>query len=182
MKLKLSVLLIFILFAPQAFASVMLEREFTCPLDGHTFKRKMPTGATFGGMMLDLRRYGSVPVPPIVPACPNDGFLLYEDSFTEEELTILRAFVLSEEYQAMRETEVNYWLIAKCMEKLNATPSDMAVTFLQASWEAITKQQYARYAKAALAAWEALSEQEGVKEETKMTALMLIGEFRAFCH
>lgn len=179
MKKFLYLLPCLLLCSPAALALTFSESEFICPLDGHAFKQRVPMSGTSFGSMLDMQRYGPIQSPWEQPQCPRDGFVLCKyrnEELTEEEIAILRPFVLSPEYQAMRRTETPYWLIARCMEKLGMSLADRAWVLLEASWEANGSDRYPRYAREALTAQEALLAKGGQGKEAAETTRLLIGE------
>ncbi len=176
MKFILGALLCLLLLPSTVFASYLLESKFTCPIGEHTFKQLSPVSGTSFGSMLDYQQSGPITSPWMLPECPQDGFVLYKDTFTEKEIETLRPFVLSPEYQSMREIDTSYWLIAKCMKKLGVPRADRADTLLCATWQAKSEQQYRDYALETLAALEELLAKGGLDKERIETVRLLIGE------
>jgi hypothetical protein len=170
-----SLLLLCCLMATPVFASTTAEREFTCPLDGKPFKAVIAMSGTSFGLMLDMEPYGPIITPWPVAECPEDGMLLYKD-FTEQDITVLRPYVLSPEYQDMRKNkETPYRRMAALEEKLGVPRSMLWRTLLQATWEA-RGEQYPRYAREAAAAIEEFLAVEKDDAEEITTAKMVYGE------
>ncbi len=170
-----SLLLLFCLIAMPAFASTTAEREFTCPLDGKSFKAVIALSGTSFGIMLDMAPYGPIITPWPVAECPEDGLLLYKD-FTEQDIAVLRPYVQSAEYQNMRKNkETPYRRMAALEEKLGVPRSMLWRTLLQATWEA-RGEQYPRYARETAAAIEEFLTVEKEDAEEITTAKMVYGE------
>lgn len=129
----LFVLIIFI--RGLAAAAAVNEIEVTCPLDGTKFKSPVNlTGARIG-MRLDLRPIGFMDVPPRIPVCPNNHFVVYKKEFTDAEKERLRKLVLSPEYQDLAKDNSSYFLLARIFEYMGETDWIIANVYLQASWQ-----------------------------------------------
>jgi hypothetical protein len=123
----------------------------TCPYDGTQFTARMQASGTTVGTLLDFRPVGEVVAPWPLAVCPTNGFVFFKEKLTEAELAKLRPFVLSAEYQAMRE-ETPYYRAAWLMERAGARHADVTWTLLQATWEAYRlPDRYPRYVEAVLA-------------------------------
>src|SRR5262245_42254341 len=138
-----------------ATALTFIEREVACPVGGETFKAHLPASETQFRQQLDLKQTGEIASPWPLARCPGNGFVIYKESFSGEEIARIAAYVASAEYQAMRATETNYFLAAALRSRFGDPPATIAMTLLQATWEAQSdEQQYRRYATLALAAFE----------------------------
>lgn len=126
------------------------EVDLVCPIGGERFKQTLVGSGSSFGMYLDTRPWGPTVSPWPIPKCPENGFVMFSDSFTPEQLQKLEIFVRSEEYQKLARIETNYALAAFLMSKLGTDKSWIAYTFVQASWEAKTSSQFNRYIESAL--------------------------------
>lgn len=116
-----------------------------CPIDGTKFQiKKIKNHAQFA-TMLDGQGYGILISPEPVAKCPNDGFILYKNEFTEEELQALKQFTASQEYQLMSKHETDYWLAAKLQQKLSAAEEEILSSMQRSTWEAYNLLDYEKY-------------------------------------
>ena len=153
-------------------ATTLASRSVICPIGGESFQALRLLSFLSVGMYLDhsssgmelLRQkaYARPPeklprtiagVPPPLPRCPGNGFVMYKEKFTQNELIRLKAFVETKQYRALYPRHSDYFVAAKLMEHVNADPREIAGTLLQATWEAKDDKQYADYACAALRAY-----------------------------
>ena len=96
-KIFLLFLFINLLFFTNNFANAVEEPiEVECPLGGGNAKGWKILGSAIYGVLLDGRQYGAHvgPLPP--PECPDNGFLVYKESFSENELIQLRKYIFSQ--------------------------------------------------------------------------------------
>jgi hypothetical protein len=139
-----------------ASATTVFEQEFTCPVGGEKFKDFAIGSYTSWGQRPDGRSYGTLPVHPVVE-CPGNGFLLFDDAFSPEEIARLEPLVAGAEYQAMRSVETPHFRVWWLMEQLGRDPYDRAGALLRASWESDDDPgRKARYQAAFVAAATAL--------------------------
>ena len=115
-------------------ATTFVEQEFVCPIGGETFTAQSVASSSSFGARPDGRTYGTLPVYPIVE-CPENGFLLFQNDFTPEELEILGEAVASAEYQAMREVETPYYRAWWLQKAIGEDKFELANTLLVATWE-----------------------------------------------
>jgi hypothetical protein len=131
-------------------------QDYTCPLDGQTFTQGLPTSGPPVGSMLDLKPYGPVLAPAVLPVCPGSRLPLYKREFAEAEVRRLRHLTTTASWLAIRDTETDYFRTARLRQWLGDDPVDVAFAYLYATWEVDeTPERYARYAQEALAAVEA---------------------------
>lgn len=137
--------------AAPAAAMTFMKVEHVCPIGGERFSaQEMGSGTAFGHF-LDGRLHGAIQSPWPLVSCPGNGFVIYKDDFSAEEIKRLSAVVASDEYQRMRGTETSYWLLAHLFEAVGAPARDRAGVLQSATWQA-SPAQYPRYVQAASAA------------------------------
>lgn len=158
-------------------AMTFSEVEVTCPLGGEIFSATLARSGTKFGTFLDFRPYGPIASPTPLAKCPSNGFVVYKQKFTDDELRRLESYVVSEEYQTLQKKHTNYYLAANLQSHLKETSKQqLARTLLQATWEAESREQYLRYANEALVAFkQALNEKYSRKNEW-LTDHLIAGE------
>lgn len=111
-----------------------------CPLCGASFPGPAPYKGVAWGYRLDLRMYGQIKDPPDAPICPKCRFVIYKSTYDESELSRLRPYVSSAEYQAIPPRNTSYYYLAflreRGMVKMKNGDYDIAHAYLQASWQA----------------------------------------------
>jgi hypothetical protein len=130
---------------------------YVCPLCGTSFPGAAPYKGVAWGYRLDLRMYGQIKDPPDAPLCPKCRFVIYKSTYDESELSRLRPYVSSAEYQGIAQRNTSYYYLAflreKGMVKMKNGDYDIAHAYLQASWQAEDvgdKELQARYLERAL--------------------------------
>ncbi len=115
-------------------ATTVYPETFTCPIGGEVFQDHVVGSYSSFGQRPDGRAYGTLPIYPVTE-CPGNGFILFDEQFTAEEIAILTPLVESDAYQAMRQSETaqfrSWWLMRAVRRDTNRLASAM----LQASWE-----------------------------------------------
>lgn len=144
-RISFSLLALLLLVAP-AHGRKISDETYVCPLTGTTFVAQADDSGTQICVRLDLKKVGFLSSPPLVPICPDDGFVLYKPHFSETELSILRPWVESPEFRQLASEETPYFRIARTQEKLSAPSGDVALSYVIATWEAADGEQYRRYA------------------------------------
>jgi len=155
--------MLLLLQVPAVLAHTQEEVDLVCPLDGEKFKQVLSMSGTRYGQMLDLKPFGPTVAPWPLPVCPTSGFVVYRHDFQPDEIERFRTFVATPEYAAAR-TETPYFRVAKLQTFLGEDRSAVALSLLQATWEAESPDQYARYARDALELYRGVlsnSKQEG---------------------
>lgn len=125
-----------VLSAQTAMATTSYQMEVTCPIDGHQFTATLMGSYFQSGMRLDFKPIGSSVTPYPYPVCPGNGFVMYQDSFSDGELNTIKAIVLSDEYRHLRANNTDYFMVAYVKQRLGASPYELGSTYLRASWEA----------------------------------------------
>jgi hypothetical protein len=157
-------------------ASVIRATDMICPIDGEKFEAYLSHSHTIAGRYLDLKPYGAVAAPQPVAKCPTSGFLVWKESFTEDELASLRDFLKTDTWNKLKERHTDYYLIAKLQEHVGYSQSDVKFTLLQATWEAKSKHQYRFYAAEALKAYEAALKEEYSEPAGRLSHQFIAGE------
>ena len=166
-------------WAAPAAAMTFMKAEHVCPIGGERFSaQEMGSGTAFGHF-LDGRLHGAIQSPWPLVSCPGNGFVIYKDDYSADEIKRLTAVVESDEYQRMRGTETSYWLLARLFEAVDAPLKDRAGVLQSATWQA-SPEQYTRYVQAASAA---VAQQcpdaraAAERDESWLYCQMLLGEW-----
>ena len=124
--------------------------ERVCPLTG----KKFSGGSTWRARVAftsTLKPIGVTGAPPELPVCPDDGFIVFKETFTAAELERLRPWVGSDEFRALTASESTYYRYAETLRRLGQPSDQIAWRLVQATWQVDRdREKYARYAAAAL--------------------------------
>jgi hypothetical protein len=159
-----------------AHASVIRATEMVCPIDGEKFEAYLSYSHTISGRYLDLKPYAAVAAPQPVAKCPTSGFLVWKETFSEEELASLRDFLKTDTWHKLKDRHTDYYLIAKLQEHVGYSLSNVRFTLLQATWEAKSKLQYRLYATEALNAYNTALTEQYTDPERRLTDQFVAGE------
>lgn len=157
-------------------AMTLAEVDVVCPLDGEHFKTVEAISGTQFGLFLDLKPFGAIAAPWPIAKCPSNGFVIFQRKFSEAEISLLKPYVLSAEYQSLAAMNTNYYLAAQLQRKLNAPIGAIANTLLRATWEARPGEQYEQYAAEALDTYKLLLDQPSVDPKRWATDQLVAGE------
>jgi len=124
-----------ILGTSTAEAAATKEFEIICPLDGTKFMTPGNTTGPILGLYLDLKPVGFMDIPPRLPVCPSNHFVVYKKSFTDAEKENLRKLVLGQEYQSLAKDNTSYFLLAKIYEYTGKSEWMIANAYLRAAWQ-----------------------------------------------
>lgn len=154
--------------ATSASALTYDEDEFTCPIGGEVFTSIVVGSSSQFGVRLDLKPQGALLAPLPVPVCPGNGFVMYKEVFSSEELAKLAPIVESEAYQAARKQNTDYYMMAYLLERLDPDALQLAHIYLKASWEAEEKlpDRMARYHELALTKFKAYLKTQPSQDES----------------
>jgi hypothetical protein len=125
-----------VLVAQTAKAATTYQVKLTCPIDGQPFTATLISSYFQSGMRLDFKPIGAVVTPHPYPVCPGNGFVMYQDSFSDYELNAIRAIVLAAEYRLLRAENTDHFMVAYVKQRLGANQYELGHTYLRASWEA----------------------------------------------
>ena len=124
-----------ILLLPAAAAALTtVEEDFVCPLDGTTSQRTVVMSHTVFDTRLDFRPVGALMSPPPIAVCQSNGFVLYQEGFNDAELAELRAIVASDEYQALRAENGDWFMAGYLAERMGMAPAETHWMYLYAAW------------------------------------------------
>jgi hypothetical protein len=113
------------------------DREVTCPIGGQKFTTRAVGIYRQNGMRLDSKPLGSLMAPMPFPVCPDNGFVVYKNEFSEAELAELKPIVSSDAYKQARQEHTDHYMAAFMLERLGSSDRhQIASLYLQASWEA----------------------------------------------
>ncbi len=115
-------------------ATTFTKDKFVCPIGGEKFTADVVMSYTSFGQRPDGKRYSTLPNYPIIE-CPKNGFLLFDENFTDEELDALRVAVQSDEYQRMRTTDTPHFRAYWLKEKAGRGALEKISSIIQAGWE-----------------------------------------------
>lgn len=116
-----------------AYESVMQER--VCPICGNTYDSEYVLSLSQYGMRLDLKPLGFTKAPLPLAECPKCHFIQYTDSLSDQEISDLKTYVESDEYQSLAKDNSSYYLLAKIFEHEGRDAKTLAHVYLQASWQ-----------------------------------------------
>lgn len=141
-----------LLVAGSASATRFVRQEFTCPIGGEVFEASVLASTTTWGERPDGKPYGMLNGFPVVE-CPGNGFSIFKEEFTPEEIAILTPLIGSPSFQAMRESETPHYRVGWLMRTLGRPPAELANALLVASWESDGQpERKARYQREFVAA------------------------------
>ena len=152
MKFLLTLFLISV--STSSSALLYKEEAFKCPIGGEEFITNIPRSSHHVGARTDYKPFGMLEAPWPHPVCPENGFVMYDDKFSVKEIKVIKPYIFSLEYQGYRLSETRHFLLAKIFEYQQRPISEIADTYLKASWEAEGGPNYNRYLKLALGAFE----------------------------
>jgi hypothetical protein len=115
------------------------ETEVTCPIDGKRFTAKVVQSYSIFGRRLDMKPTGALVAPTPLPVCPENGFVIFKKTFSDDEMEKLKSIVLTDEYRNLRRENTDYFMAAYLMERMGETGLRLGSFYLQASWEAEQK-------------------------------------------
>ncbi|MFD2263798.1 hypothetical protein ACFSM5_12930 [Lacibacterium aquatile] len=131
-RLKLLALLAALSALP-ASATMLYRDKLTCPYDGTQFVETWATIMPYDGYM-----HGE-PFPGLfwrTAVCPTNGFPIFKDSFSDEELERLRPAIFSPEFQTMRKADAYSYKVLWLAERLGTVDRAKKIDYLfKAIWE-----------------------------------------------
>jgi hypothetical protein len=130
------------------------------------------------GMRLDFKPIGALITPYPYPVCPGNGFVMYQDVFSEIEINAIRPIVLSDEYRLLRAQNTDYFMVAYVKQRTGADSYEVGSAYLRASWEAerVAPDLVGRYRELALQAFDTFLRIKPARTESWWTAAVLAAE------
>lgn len=136
MKLvKYVVLMISLSLGQAALALTFATNDYTCPIGGEKFEATVTASGTSFGTYTNLKPYGPIDAPWVLPQCPSNKFVMFKHEFTPEEIAVFTKIVESDDYKAIPDGSSEYYYLAKLFEGSDASHEDIAWAYLKASWE-----------------------------------------------
>lgn len=173
---KLCIALWCVLLPSMSFAMTMKEEQVVCPIGGESFTVSLPASGTAFNNGLDFMPLGAIVSPWPLAKCPSNGFVMFQEVFTPEELKRLTSYVNTPEYQALQKTHTNYYLVAKLAQAKGDSEVEVSDLMLQATWEAKTPEQYKDYASQAHAAFTKIGQSQDPQSDAWVTTQYILGE------
>jgi hypothetical protein len=115
-------------------ATTVVPQKFVCPVGGEKFIANVIASMTSWGQRPDGRRYGTTPIVPLTE-CPGNGFVYFDEKFSESDAQKLEPLVNGPDYQALRKSDRQHFRAWWLMDRLGRDPLDTAWMLLVASWE-----------------------------------------------
>lgn len=123
-----------LLLPATAGALTFSEEEFVCPIDNSISQRIVVNSYTVFDTRLDFRPVGAPMSPPPIAVCRSNGFVLYQEGFTEDQLVQLRAIVASDEYKTLRAENGDWFMAGYLAERMGMAPAETHWMYLYAAW------------------------------------------------
>ena len=117
-------------------AGTPIDVEKTCPIGGETFVRAGTSSCYVSGKIrFDLKRKTSCDWVKWPVICPGNGFPIYKDDFSPEEVKRLGAIVEREDFQKARIGNVPSFMLYHLKKALGENDGDLADSLLPAIWD-----------------------------------------------
>ena len=175
MKMFVGMLILSVFGITFSLKAVEQPIEVECPLGGSNAKGWVILGSYHSGVGLDGKQYGAHVQPNPPPECPDNGFLVYKENFSESELTELRKYIFSEEYQSMwKNTAPAFYRLAKIYEYMGASITDHYYHYVIATWEFDHPPFGKKYSFYALEAIEALKKTIGIMRSNLLSETQFV--------
>ena len=167
-----------VLTVQTAIATTSYQIALTCPIDGQPFTATLMGSYFQSNIRLDFKPIGSLVAPYPYPVCPGNGFVMYQDTFSDDELSEIKAIVLNDEYRQLRPQNTDYFMVAYVKQRLGASHYELGNTYLRASWEAerVKPDLVDRYRALALQAFDTSMHGKRTHNEEWWTAAVLATE------
>ena len=113
-----------------------IDVEEICPIGGEKFVRTGTRGCYVSGKMrFDLKKSTSCDFVKWPVICPGNGFPIYKDDFSPEEVKRLGAIVEREDFQKARIGNVPSFMLYHLMKALGENDGGLADSLLPAIWD-----------------------------------------------
>ena len=110
--------------------------EVNCPLCNNTVSYWMQLSYSIFTYGLDLKPIGAARIPEPIPRCNDCGFVFIEDYLTNEEIQILKTYVIDQNILSGKENLPNYYYLAYLLELLdNWNYNEITYFYVASVWE-----------------------------------------------
>jgi hypothetical protein len=155
----------------------LTEIELVCPIGNESFTTNAVLSQDRQGQMLDFKPYGDVIAPTMLAVCPSNGLVMYQESFSPQDLEQLALLIESDKYQAARRKHTTYHLLARTFEHMGRDPLQTAFMHLQATWEVDTNRRwYLEYSGYAIEAFNKFIESTSPQFRPFVTGHLVLAE------
>jgi len=158
-----------------AHALTYAEATITCPLDGKTFSYTAMGSGTQFGQRLDLKPIGPIDATPPLPKCPEDHFIVYEETLSDADLKTVKALVATPAYRALAKDGPTYAALARIFEAVGQPDEVIGFAWLRASWQAEGTPANGQYLHAARTRYAAVLGGE-LPPERRFQVGLIVGE------
>ncbi|MBK6897076.1 MAG: hypothetical protein IPH06_10845 [Alphaproteobacteria bacterium] len=125
--------------------------EYKCPVGGETFQALTLGVHSTYGMYLDLKPISYMDMSTPVPVCPSNGFVIFKENFSKEELDKIKIIIKSETYKKIfKEKNASNYLYYNLAKEIKDPDIDLWWVLLKATWEADScgnRELYKKYAQ-----------------------------------
>jgi hypothetical protein len=173
---KVFLFVVMFIFSGVSHGLTFREREFICPIGGEKFSMQMAASGTSFGTGLDLKPYGAIVAPWPLAKCPKNGLVLFKQ-FSKADVAVLAPFIDTQEYQKLQKTQTHYYVAAQLAKRIGLSRQEVSSLLLQATWEAETSEQYAKYAMEASIVYNEILGELSPGQEQWLRTQLLLGEF-----
>jgi hypothetical protein len=132
---RLALVIIFLSLAINVYSSIFTEKEYICPICSNKFICTSQESYSIFGRYLDLKPFGAAIIPNPIPKCNICNFVFDENYFSENEILLLKSYILSDLIKNQVYQYTNYYYLAKEMEFVGRNISDIAWMYVCGFWE-----------------------------------------------
>jgi hypothetical protein len=105
------------------------------PARATTYFEAMEIGSSSSwGQRPDGRSYGTLPVWPLL-VCPKNGFVIFSDEFSSDEIALLTRAIEEPDYKAMAASDNAHYRAAWLARKIGRAKAFEAALLMQAGWD-----------------------------------------------
>lgn len=141
---------------PPVAATTYVEVKMVCPIGKEKFTAQEVMSNSSFGQRPDGKPFSPLPVVPFAE-CPSNGFPLFREEFSKEDLAVLEPVVASAAYQASRSSETQRYRVWMLQKALGEKPGGLASSLMVAGWETDEDaQRKARYQEQFVSAVDAI--------------------------
>jgi hypothetical protein len=115
-------------------ATTYFEVTKKCPIGGQKFKTMEIGSSSSWGQRPDGRSYGTLPIWPL-QVCPKNGFVIFDEEFSKDEISQLTLAIAEPEYVAMTKSESAHYRAAWLARKVGRPKATQASFLMQAGWD-----------------------------------------------